>query len=144
AGRRFPALWRATVAGSTLGSTALCGLAWRQPAGAATLLVRLPGGRRWMLERAADLLARHGVATYWRQPWTGLALRSFVVVDAGRRQPPWPALPISVAARALRFALSVGLAALLGARQPRLVRDRFLFLAAAYVALGGYGWWATQ
>lgn len=137
-------LWLTAVGGNALGSALLSLFGWWRPAQARAILVRLPGVQPWMLERANRLLAERGLAAFWLQPWTGISLKIFGVLAAGQRFAPWQVVPIAVAARALRLALSGGVAALLGWRLRRGLRDGFLFLALAYVLLGGYGWWVTQ
>jgi hypothetical protein len=97
-----------------------------------------------MLERASELLTEKGTGAFWLQPWTGIPIKIFGVLGAGRRLEPWQVLPISVAARAVRLGWTGGLAAVLGWRVRSSVRDRSLFLAVAYLVLAGYGWWATQ
>jgi membrane protein YqaA with SNARE-associated domain len=142
--RRLPRLWLAAVAGSTLGGAAGYAFAWWRSALARRILERLPGVQPRMLERTAALLAERGPSAFWLQPWTGMALKIFCVLGAAQHVDPRQALPISVAARALRLGVTGAAAALCGWRLRRFVRDRSLVLALAYLLVGGVGWWATQ
>ena len=142
--RTVPRLWLAAVARSTLGGVALYLFALQAPGVALDLLKQLPAVQPEMLGRATGLLAEQGPRAFLVQPWSGIPFKIFAVLGAGQGLDPLHALPISIAARALRMGVSGGVVALLAWPLRRFLRDFSLFLAVAYLVLFGYGWWATQ
>lgn len=139
--RRFAVPLAAAIAGSTLGGMVAYLVASLLPDHAGTLLRLLPLVSERQISAAQQSLAIWGAAAFLFQPWSGTPLKVWVVVAAGQGMPPWPAIPLFIAARAVRMAgVALG-ARLLAGRFARIVRDFSLYLGAIYVALFCGGWW---
>lgn len=139
--RRFAVPLAAAIAGSTLGGIVAYLVASLLPDHAGTLLRLLPLVNERQISTAEQSLTAWGVAAFLFQPWSGVPLKVWAVVAAGQGVPPWPAIPLFIAARAVRMAgIALG-ARLLAGRFACIVRDCSLYLGAIYVALFGCGWW---
>ncbi len=139
--RRFFVPLAAAIAGSALGGVAAYLAASLLPNDAGSLLRLLPLVSARQISAAQQSLAAWGAAAFLFQPWSGVPLKVWVVVAAGQGMPPWPAIPLFIAARAVRMAgVALG-ARLLAGRFAGIVRDFSLSLGAIYVALFCCGWW---
>ena len=138
--RRFHAPLVAATAGMALGGGISYGIAFRDPRFARAVLRRLPLTPAPHLDIARRHLARHGVAAFLYQPWSGVGLKIWAVAGAELGLPPGRAILAFVVGRSLRMAITAVVTRLVARYLNGVMRDFFLPLLAGYLAVFLYGW----
>ena len=133
--------WLATAA--SLGSVAGAGLSYLlgRYLPRDLLLVGLPLVRPAMVQQARSRLEREGPAGVRHQPFSTLPLKVYAIEAGGLRRAPGPFLGAVVLARAARFLLVGGLAALVGRRLWSLLWRWPTATLLLWTGLFGLGLW---
>jgi membrane protein YqaA with SNARE-associated domain len=138
--RRHRQLTAASVLGSALGGAAVFWFASRNPTRALALVQRLPFVYPSQIEATRARLSKRGAAAFLLQPWSGISLKVWAVAAGADHLNPRTAIPTFVFARTIRMAIAAWLTWLVAGRFAGLLRDLFLFFAAAYLAVFFYFW----
>lgn len=139
--RRFRIPLLAAVCGSALGGVLLMlGATW-WPATALTFLEHLPLVTDRQIQTASAHLANDGATAFLLQPWSGVPFKVWGVMAAVQGISLWPAIPLSIAARAFRMTVVAFAARLTAHLLPNFLRDFSLYVLAIYLVLFAYGWW---
>lgn len=133
--RRLTVPLSAALAGMALGGISGYLFSMRFPDRSRRLLHRLPLTPAEKIAVAQGYLAQHGVAAFLFQPYSGVPMKIWTVAAISLRLDPVRAVPVFIAARALRMSLVAVATRLLADRLRGVVRDHFILLSALYVAI---------